>query len=154
MPTTKDPQTCSSCVAGATGLAPAARGACFGLYSAATADAAGAAACLKAAKAPAEAALCPLCTAASDPSQAAQAACFACMGKVAPGLPGVRFLCHVTGTAEGNKPAPALAAAVPRYYACLAGAKTLEAGQACRRCMDGIEKDAASGAACFAKLGA
>ncbi|GBF98794.1 hypothetical protein Rsub_11376 [Raphidocelis subcapitata] len=150
MPNTKDPKACSSCVAGATGVAPAARGACFGLYSKTTADAAGAAACLAAAKAPADAALCPLCAAAGG--KAEQAACFVCMDKVAPSLPGVKFLCHVTGAAADGKPSPALAAAAPAYHACLAAAKTLEAGQACRKCMDGIEKDAKSGGACFAKL--
>lgn len=132
----------------------AARGACYGAYLKTTADAAGAARCLGAAPSAAAAQLCPLC--AGQGGAAEQAACFKCMDAVKPSLPGVRFLCHVTGGADGKTPpTPALAAAAPRYYKCLAAAATLEAGQACRKAMDAIEKDgAAAGAALFAKLGA
>lgn len=51
------------------------------------------------------------------------------MDRVAASLPGVKWLCHFTGTADGNKPSAALTAVTPRYHTCLAKAKTLEAGQ-------------------------
>jgi hypothetical protein len=75
------------------------------------------------------------------------------MSSVKASLPGVRWLCHFTGTAEGNKPVAALTAAVPKYFKCLSGAGTLDAGQACRKCMDKLEAaGAAAGDQCFAAL--
>lgn len=151
-PTSSDPAACSSCVAGATGVPAAARASCFGCYLKDSADPAGCASCLKGAKTTAASQLCPLC--AGGPSgKDAQKQCYTCMDGVKASLPGVRWLCHFTGTADGNKATAALTAAVPAYYKCLAAAGTLQEGQACRKCMDQIEKSGAkSGNACFAAL--
>jgi hypothetical protein len=129
-----------------------ARAACFSCHLKASADAAGCSACLKGAKSTGAAMLCPLCAGGAGPAVQDQSKCFSCMDAVSPALPGVKWLCHLTGTAEGNKPTPALTAAVPRYFKCLAAAKTLEGGQGCRKCMDSLEKDAKAGDACFAAL--
>jgi hypothetical protein len=110
--------------------------------------------CLAAAKTNGAAMLCPLCAAPAGPQLQDQTRCYSCMDAVSPALPGVRWLCHLTGTAQGNKPTPALTAAVPRYFKCLAAAKTLEGGQGCRKCMDSLERDAKAGDACFAALAA
>lgn len=75
------------------------------------------------------------------------------MSAVSDKLPGVRWLCHFTGSAKDNKPSKALTSAVPGYFRCLSAAGTLEEGQACRKCMDQIEKSGAkAGDACFAAL--
>jgi len=147
-PSSKDPATCASCVAGATGVPAAARSACFGCYLKTASDQATCGTCLAAAKTPNTAALCPLCAGGGGQKQ-----CYSCMDQVPAALPGVKWLCHFTGTTDGNKATPDLAAATPRYFKCLAAAKTLEGGQACRKCLDGIEKGGAKGGdACFAAL--
>lgn len=149
-PLSKDPAGCASCVAGATGIPAAARAGCFGCYLKSTADAAGCNACLKGAGTAPNAQVCPMC-AKEGAAKAEQGTCYSCMGAVKASLPGVRWLCHFTGTVEGNKPTPSLTAAVPAYFKCLSSASTLEAGQGCRRCMDSIEKGATAGP-CFAAL--
>jgi hypothetical protein len=151
-PGSSDPAACSSCVAGKTGVPASARAACFGCYQKSLADATSCGACLKAAATPANAQVCPLCGV-PGASKADQGQCYSCMSAVGASLPGVRWLCHLTGTADANKPMPALTAAVPRYHKCLAAATSLEAGQGCRKCMDAIEKGGAkAGDACFAAL--
>jgi hypothetical protein len=150
-PSSKDPAACAACVSGATGVATAARPACFGCYLKTATDGAACNTCLAGAKSANTAGLCPLCSGGSG--GASQKQCYSCMDRVQAGLPGVRWLCHMTGTVNENKGTPALNAAVPRYFNCLAAATTLEGGQGCRKCMDAIEKDGAkAGGACFAAL--
>lgn len=153
-PSSKDPAACTSCVAGNTGVPAAARASCFACYLSSIADTGSCNSCLKAAPTTAASQLCPLCAggdtlAAKDD----QKKCYSCMDKVKASLPGVKWLCHFTGGADSNKPVPALTAFLPRYFSCLAAAGTLEEGQACRKCMDQIEKQGAkSGDACFSAL--
>ncbi|KAI8467412.1 MAG: hypothetical protein J3K34DRAFT_430578 [Monoraphidium minutum] len=151
-PSSADPAACTACVTGATGVPAASRGSCFGCYLKTQKDAASCAACLKTAGTAANAGICPLC--AGDGSKGEQGQCYTCSSKVKASLPGVRWLCHFTGTADGNKPKAALTSAVPAYHKCLAAAGTLEQGQGCRRCMDALEKGGggakAAADACFA----
>ena len=152
-PAVKDPAACSSCVAGATGVPAAGRAGCFACHLKSQADPAGCAACLKSAGSPPDSLLCRLCPTDVAPGKREQGQCYSCMASVKASLPAVRWLCHVTGTADKNAPTKELTAAIPAYFRCLAAAPSAEGGKSCRMCMDAIEKGGPkAGDACFAKL--
>lgn len=111
-PPAADPVSCSSCVAGATGVPLAARASCFGCYLNG-ADAAACTTCLKGAKAGPAAALCTSCATApaAAGSAAAQKQCYACADRVAANLPGVKFLC----SGDSTRPATRLGRAPTRH---------------------------------------